>query len=243
MADEGFDAQGLAVYLHLKPAQVIRLAERGKLPGRKIGGQWRFSQREIHHWLEAKIGVSDEEQLMAVEGVLERAERRSGRENEAVSLSQLLPSEAIAVPLPARTRSAVITAMVDLAARTGRLWDAAKMVEAVRAREELHPTALDNGVSLLHPRRPMPTILAEPLVALGRTHHGIPFGGRGGGLTDIFFLICSVDDRGHLRILARLSRLIADPGFLVALRALEDPREVRHLIGDAEASLDEVEVR
>ena len=98
--------------------------------------------------------------------------------------------------------------MVDLAAETGLLWDAEKMTAAVRERENLHPTALENGVALLHPRRPLQQILAEPLVALGITQAGIPFGESHGVLTDVFFLICSTDDASHLRILARLSRLI-----------------------------------
>jgi PTS system nitrogen regulatory IIA component len=237
MANQDFDVESLAVYLHLTPAQVSRLADRGRLPGRKIAGKWRFSQAEIHHWLEDEIGISDEEALVQVEGVLERADRPSGV--ECVSIARLLPVEAIAIPLDARTRGSVIRAMVRLAAQTRLLWDAEKMVEAVRARENLHPTALDNGVALLHPRRPMSSILAEPLLALGRTHQGIPFGGRGGDLTDIFFLICSVDDRGHLRLLARLSRLIADASFLAALRALDDPQAVHDFIAESEAGLDD----
>ena len=88
------------------------------------------------------------------------------------------------------------------------------MVEAVRAREELHPTALDSGVALLHPRRPMPSILGGPILAMARTERGIPFGGRHGADTDLFFLICSIDDRDHLQTLARLSRLAVDPDLL-----------------------------
>jgi PTS system nitrogen regulatory IIA component len=115
------------------------------------------------------------------------------------------------------------------------LWDEQKMADAVRAREELHPTALDNGVALLHPRRPMNSILAEPVVALGRTFQGIPFGGRGGQLTDIFFLVCSVSDSEHLRLLARLSRILTDASFLATLRELTAPAEIHELIAAAEA--------
>lgn len=235
MANDDFDVFALASYLHLTPQQVSRLADRGRLPGRKIGGQWKFAQADIHHWLEDRIGLSDEEELVEVEGVLERADRQENR--EAVLLYELLPVEAVGLPLPGRTRGSVIQEMVGLAARTGLLWDAAKMTEAVRAREDLHPTALDNGVALLHPRRPLASILAEPLLALGRTSKGIPFGGRGGVLTDLFFLICSTEDRGHLRVLARLSRLIADSEFLAELRNQTEPAAVRQLIRDAEAKL------
>jgi nitrogen PTS system EIIA component len=225
-----FDVDSLAAYLHLTPPQVRRMADRGRLPGRKIGGDWRFTKAEIHHWLEDQIGASDDDELARVEDVLQRgvaAERD-------VCIARLLPVEAIAVPLQARTRGSAITEMVALAAATGWLWDPPRMVEAVSARESLHSTALDIGVALLHPRRPQPTILAQPVLALGRTYQGIPFGDAHGRLTDIFFLILSTDDRGHLRTLARLSRLIGDPRLLEAIRSAETPPEIHRAIADHE---------
>jgi PTS system nitrogen regulatory IIA component len=165
--------------------------------------------------------------------------RRSvGAEHPAVpSIADLLPLQAVAVPLAARTRNSVITRMVELAAGTGWLWDPPKMVEAVRAREDMHPTALESGVALLHPRRPMPRILSQPLLALGRTGTGIPFGGAA-PTTDIFFLVCSVEDRGHLRVLARLSRILALPGLLEQLREVPDAPTARQLIVEAEDTLE-----
>ena len=234
MPHTDFDLDSLAAYLHLTPQQVGRLADRGKLPGRKVAGKWRFSRAEMHHWLDDRIGLSDEDELLQVEDVLDRASG-IGRQQE-VCLAELLPPEAVAVPLPARTRNSVITRMVELAAGTGMLWDPAKMIEAVRQREEMHSTALEGGVALLHPRRPMARILSQPFLALGRTLSGIPFG-AGAPMTDIFFLICSTDDRSHLRLLARLSRVLTVPGFLEALRAADDPAAVCRLIAETEGNL------
>jgi PTS system nitrogen regulatory IIA component len=237
MSHTDFDVDSLARYLHVAPAQVLKLAERGNVPGRKIAGQWRFSKGEIHHWLEERIGAADDADLLQVQGLLDRA--AVGREAATVQISDLLRPEAIAVPLPARTRSSVIKSMVELAAKTGHLWDPAEMAEAVEAREKLHPTALDSGVALLHPRRPLPQILEEPFLALGRTVQGIPFGDEGGQLTDIFFLICSVDDSQHLRTLARLSRLIATEGFLPAIRSAGDAHDVLRAVELYEQPLDQ----
>ena len=228
MAEQDFSIDSLAAYLHLHPLQVTRLAERGRLPGRKVSGQWRFSRAEIHHWMEQRMGLLDSDKLDHVEGVLERSAPASGE--APLSIAELLSSEAIAIPLEARTRSRVISAMADLAAKNGLLWDAKAMAEAVRAREDMQPTALDNGVALLHPRRPMPGILAQALLAIGRTAAGIPFGGSGGVLTDIFFLICSSNDRDHLRTLARISRMISDKNFLDDLRGTQDARSAHQLI-------------
>lgn len=236
MSDDDFDLERLAAYLHLDPAQVARLADRGKLPGRKVQGEWRFARAEIHQWLENRIGLSDDDELIHMEAILRPpANAMPDATNDAPSIASLMPLEAIAVPLDARTRGSVIHTLIDVAARTGLVWDPNRMADAVRAREEMHPTALENGVALLHPRRPMPSILGSALVAFGRTARGIPFGGK--VLTDLFFLICSLDDRGHLRTLARLSRLVGDMDLLAELRGAPDARAVHELIERAEAKL------
>ncbi len=232
MADDDFDLASLAAYLHMMPAQVARLVDRGKLPGRRVGGEWRFSRPEINHWLEERIGVSDDEELAAMETTLERADATG-----EVVLAELLPLESVAAPLQARTRTSVISAMCQLAVASGRLWDAQKMSEAVTARESMAPTALDFGVALLHPRRPQSSILAQAVVALGVTSQGIPFGGQGGGLTDVFFLIAATSDHEHLRILARLSRIINDPTWLTQLRGAPDAKTARQLVLDRDSTI------
>jgi len=240
MAQKDFDVDSLAAHLHITPQQVEKLASRDKIPGRRVGGQWRFPEAEIHHWLEDRIGLADDAELADLEGMFERhaATAVSQAEPQTVSLVDKLPPEAIDLTLSARSPGKVITAMVELAMKTGLLWDPDKMAEAVAAREAMHPTALDNGVALLHPRRPMPAILGGPALALGRVSAGVPFGGSGGVLTDLFFLICSVDDRRHLRVLARLSRLISDPTFLEDLRAAGAAQEVREAIRTREAAIE-----
>ena len=101
MADDDFDMASLAAYLHMMPGQVSRLVERGKLPGRRVGGAWRFSRPEISHWLEERIGLSGDDELAAMESTLERA---AGSGAGEVDLGGLLPREAVMVPLAARTR-------------------------------------------------------------------------------------------------------------------------------------------
>jgi PTS system nitrogen regulatory IIA component len=40
--------------LNVSPKTVARELERGNLPGRKIGRQWRCSERAIHEWMRGK---------------------------------------------------------------------------------------------------------------------------------------------------------------------------------------------
>jgi nitrogen PTS system EIIA component len=237
MASKDLDVDELAAYLHLTPPQVRRLADREQLPGRRIAGEWRFSEAEVHAWLEERIGASNIDELSKVQQVVDRW---SDRKSDIGELASLLRMEAIEIPLAARTRSSVVRRMCGLAEQAGVLWDATRMVAAVLDREALHPTALDNGVALLHPRRPQASILAEPMLALGVTAQPLPFGNESGHLTDVFFLICSTDDRVHLQVLAKISRLLSGTDFLSELRHVETPREAFETLVKHEQVLDGV---
>src|SRR5205807_3718037 len=137
-----------------------------------------------------------------------------------------LAEASIAVPLRASTKASVLKELVKLAEQSWQVVNAQAILEAVRAREVLATTALPNGVAIPHPHRPLPAALGEAVIAYGRTASGIPFGTDLGGVTDIFFLVACRDDRTHLRVLARLSRLLLRPGFLDELRAAETAADV-----------------
>lgn len=236
MEYEDFDVDSLATYLHLTPTQVLRLASRDKIPGRRVGGEWRFSQAEIHHWLEERIGLSDEEELQIVDRMLtQNAERTHA---EILNLRELLQPDAVIVPMKARSKNSVVESICSHAMNLGLLWDSDKMAEAIRAREEMHSTALENGVALLHPRRPLVNILAQPFLILGRTFQGVPFGGPRGQLTDLFFLIASTNDEVHLRTLSRLSRMLTLPDTLDRFRECDEPADLYEAFCEADQSID-----
>ena len=238
MSHTNLNLQQLSRYLHLPDAQIRKLVDRGTIPSRRVSGELVFSRDEVNRWLEQRIGISDEEELAQVEEALEKSIPPGTMENE-ISLASLIPAGAVALPLLAKTRDSVIRSMVQLAGTTGLLWDTDAMAEAVKVREELHTTALDNGVALLHPRRPMPSLLGDTFLVLGIVPSGVPFGGAT-GLTDIFFLVCSMDDRWHLRILTRLSRMLTYPDFLRRLRESSDELEVRELVLEVDRAISSV---
>lgn len=41
----------VANYLRVAESTVYKLANEGQIPGRKVGGGWRFSKRELERWL------------------------------------------------------------------------------------------------------------------------------------------------------------------------------------------------
>lgn len=230
MTNEMMDLEELARYLRRDAREVHKLAKRGHLPGQKVAGKWRFARAEINHWLETQLSGLTEEQLSDLE------EEHKGSEEEP-QIADLLSPDCMAVPLKSSSRTSVLKELVSLAEQSWQVYDPTALFEAIRQREEMASTALAEGVAIPHPRRPQSSILGESLLAYGRTGHGIPFAAPDGILTDIFFLVCCRDERTHLRVLARLSRLFRRPGFLDGLRAAESVQESWHLIRDAESEL------
>ncbi|HEY7154489.1 MAG TPA: PTS sugar transporter subunit IIA, partial [Gemmataceae bacterium] len=216
MGSDMMDMEQLAAYLRRDVREVGKLASRGRLPGHKVGGQWRFARAEINQWIETQMHSLSEKELSNLES--------RGGDAEPL-LANLLSEASIAVPLAASTRASVLKELVSLAEQSWQVYDPEAILDAVRQREEMMSTALPSGIAIPHPRRPLPAALGESVLAYARTASGIPFGAPNGNLTDMFFLVCCRDDRTHLRVLARLTRLFLRPGFLDELRAAETPRD------------------
>ena len=73
------------------------MASRGKVPGRRVNGEWRFYASEIHEWFEQRIGASSPEELEHVELLLE-----TGRSTEELSISQLIQPGSIWIGFAAK---------------------------------------------------------------------------------------------------------------------------------------------
>jgi len=232
MGSDMMDMEELAAYLQRDVREVGKLASRGHLPGHKVGGEWRFARAEINQWLEGQMAGLSDQQLAVIEG----GGRRAVATAEPL-VSSLLSEASIAVPLTGSTKSSVLRELVNLAEQTWQVYDPDAVLEAIRSREEQGSTALPSGVAIPHPRRPLPAALGESLIACGRTASPLPFGAPLGGLTDVFFLVCCTDDRTHLKVLARLTRLLLRPGFLDELRAAQTPSEVWECVHTAEQAL------
>lgn len=227
MESETMDLEQLATYLQRDVREVSKLASRGHLPGRKVSGEWRFARAEINYWIETQLHGYSEKQLAALENP----------SSSEPLVSKLLSEATMAVPLAASTRASVLKELVNLAEQSWQVYDPQAILSAIRQREEIGSTALENGVAIPHPRRPLLAALGESVLAYGKTASAVPFGGNRGGLTDIFFLVCCRDQKTHLSVLARLARMMLRPGFVDDLRAAATVPESYRLIEAAERDL------
>lgn len=231
MPYQNMNLEDFARHIGLRTDEVQKMAERGKLPCQKVGGHWRFNRARITEWLQQEIPSYDHDRLVELEQALGRHDEQAP-EDELI-VTDLIGLEGADIALPANTKASVLRELVDLADRTGLLYDRESLLEAIQQREELCSTALPNGVAIPHPRQPQAYATAEPLICAARSTRGIPFGSPYGGLTTLFFLICSHNDRHHLRILARLMRIL-DADTIATLQAAESREDFLQIMIDKE---------
>ncbi len=232
MSHDWYSLDELAQQLGRDRREIEKLVQRGRIPGRKIGGEWQFHPTEVTHWLEQEMREYTDRELVVVEQT-----HRSQEVRESEPVASLLRLEAVQVPLEARTKRSVLEGLVEAAGRTWQIWQPAVLLNAVQEREAVMSTAFEHGVAIPHPRNPLPEALGESIIAFGRTLSGIPFGGPNRGLTDLFFLVLCRDSRTHLQVLARLGRMIQQPQFLADLRAADNSQAAYDVICDADRSL------
>ena len=234
MEKREFSAADASRILHIPEKKVVKLAESGELTGQKIQGKWLFSKADMVLWFEKNLtDAKTEDHLDHIEELAENVPQET---DEEPSIAELLRRGGVLIPFPAKTRDSVIRELAKFGADRGLIWDPDAMIEALRRREEMMSTAMDNGAALLHPRRPMPNNIGDSFVIMGISLRGVPFGGGFNNLTDIFFLIGAIDDKTHLRTLAGIGKLLKHPDFLPRLRELETADEVLDLVREIEGA-------
>jgi PTS system nitrogen regulatory IIA component len=207
--------------------RVERMAKRGEIPCQKVSGQLRFNRAEITEWLQRTMGAMSHENLAEVDAGI--TTQRQTQQDEAI-ITPLLRPEAVSTSLGSRTKNSALRELVVLAETTGMVVDAKTLLDAVIHREELCSTAIEHGIGIPHPRRPLPDAIAGPILVVARTGRGLAFGAPDGRLTTLFFLTASQDDRHHLHSLARLCRMLRDEDFVSRLAAAETPQEMIDLM-------------
>jgi len=147
-----------------------------------------------------------------------------GRRNMAtdpdqhLSIAGLLHPEAIQLQLRGGHRDQVLQELVTLVPPLRDRSDACQtLLQALKEREEMHSTGIGDGLALPHTRNALGGLVGEPLIAFGRHANGVPYGAIDGKPVHLFFLLLTTAITQHLHVLARMSRLLRDPGLREAL--------------------------
>ena len=112
--------------------------------------------------------------------------------------------------------------------------DAEALMTRLIEREEQQSTGVGGGLALPHAMLPG---LEKTVLAVARTREGLDFAALDSEPVDIFFLLLSAQDAHteHLRVLARLVRIIAPDETLEKLRSATGPEELFQMLLEEDA--------
>jgi len=214
VANNVLTLQDVAGMLKVCPRTVLNMANRGDIPASRIGHLWRFDENEILAWLKAKNEMRPPRKNILVGGELPEF------------IMELVTPELIRIEKTVVDKRQALEDLAALAVRTELALDYSTLLRSIEEREEMFPTAMDEGIAFPHPRRPLKG-LEDPLLSVLVVKSGVSFGAPGGGKTYIFILFCAPDDSAHVRLLARLARIFHNQRRLISkLKNIQNPETI-----------------
>ncbi len=125
----------------------------------------------------------------------------------------------------------------EVSARAGEVGvgPGAVIEEKLMERERLHPTVMGAGLAIPHATVPG---LQTPVIGVALAGgEPIPFGGGEQDAVRVFFVLLSPPglEREHVKLLARICRLVRHEGFIDSLEAAPDEGKVIEIIQSVDA--------
>ncbi|MGK5593918.1 MAG: PTS sugar transporter subunit IIA [Parachlamydiaceae bacterium] len=199
----------VAELLNVSATTIRRWLYEGKIPAYRIHGQYRFSRIEIQSWVLNQKLDSDKDMAEALPGsdfpeLIEEPPQKSGGSKQ-FSLFRALNKGSVFHRVPGDTKEDVIRTATRMLSEKLSL-DAEVLAELLLDREQLQPTALNNGIAAPHTRDFLLSSHHD-IVTFVFPEKEIQYGALDGlPVHSLIFLFAS-DDRKHLQLLARIAHL------------------------------------
>jgi mannitol/fructose-specific phosphotransferase system IIA component (Ntr-type) len=141
----------------------------------------------------------------------------------AITLTDLLDEKQVILRLRSRKVPNVLREIIELLAQNGKIGNPKAFFEKALAREDAHPSVVENGAAFPHART---DLVDEIVVGIGRSRAGIPFGHNGVRARLVF--VIGVPERlvnNYLICVGTLVRSVRDDATRSALLHAQTPRE------------------
>lgn len=229
----------VADLLNVSEKTIRRWISDGKIPAYRINQHYRFSRTEIENWvishkLDITHGISPFSSNQEAEKLFSSSEKQAGGSKQ-FSLFRAVYKGGVLYDIPGKTKEEVIrTAMKSIAKNLNV--DAEVMTELLLDRENLMPTALNNGIAVPHTRD-----------TLYHGHHDAVFivfpkellnyGALDGKSVHTLFFLFACEDKRHLHLLAKIAHLSNQAQSLDFLQAKPSKENVLSYIKEWEGQV------
>jgi PTS system nitrogen regulatory IIA component len=140
-------------------------------------------------------------------------------------VAEFLTPESIIPGLSGTDKEPAIREMVECLVRAGQVKDVEGTVEVLLEREKLGSTGIGQNIAVPHAKSDE---VGKIVLSVGISEAGVAFDALDGDPVNIIFLVLApVDSTGlHLKVLARIARLLKDKVFRNALRNCKSAEEI-----------------
>ena len=121
----------VAAYLRVSERTVYDWAQKGDLPGGKLGTTWRFKRQDVEDWVNSRL---------------------SKKPTSSGGMSSSVLSEEQVILLDSADKIEVLTQLVDLLAKTPFVKNRDALLKGIFDREELMSTGIGFGIGVPHVR-------------------------------------------------------------------------------------------
>jgi mannitol/fructose-specific phosphotransferase system IIA component (Ntr-type) len=142
-------------------------------------------------------------------------------------------SDDVIIDLAATCREEVLAELASLLSARHPELSPDRLLHLLLERESMGSTGIGDGIAIPHCKVPGIEI---PLFAIGRSSEGIEFNAIDGQLVNLFFLVVAPEgDAGlHLKLLARISRLLKDAAVRSRIIAAASAAEMAAIVTEQE---------
>ena len=142
-----------------------------------------------------------------------------------MKLSDFMAEELILLELLSDKKEGIVQELISLIIKKGIASSEKALNKAILNREKLGSTAIGSGVAIPHAKNPC---IKDKAIVFDRSKRGINFDSIDGKPVNLFFMIVSPEGEAgpHLKMLARISRLLQDEDFRESLLTLSTARQI-----------------
>lgn len=154
-----------------------------------------------------------------------------------MKITDLLSVGAVDLNVTASSKEELLKKAVELMVRQGNITDKEQYLKAVFAREEEGTTGVGDGIAIPHGRCEG---VSQPGLVAMVIPKGVDYDALDDEPVDLLFLIAANPKSGsaHIDILSKLSGMLMNDDFTVALKSAKSPQEFLKVIDDAENEKD-----
>ncbi len=207
----------VAAYMRVSERTVYDWAQKGDLPGGKLGTTWRFKRNDVENWVNSRLS----------------SQPASAKTAGGVTNSATLTAERVIV-IGEADKDTVLRRLVDLLAESPFVHNRDELLNGIFAREELMSTGIGFGVGVPHVRIDSVTDLVMAVAVCKR-----PISGYSSLDNDPVQIVCMLAARSdqhakYIRALSSVSSRLKDEETRRLIISSDDPSFIHSQLISAE---------